>query len=303
MKSQDGGGRKLAPRIQEEHMLDAIVIGGGPAGLQAALTLGRIHREVLVVDSGAYRNAPAEHLHNLIGSDGMAPADLRADARRDLARYDTVRVIANEVTEVGGAEGAFEIVLADGSTETSRAVVLATGVRDELPDIPGLAEQWGRRVAHCPFCHGHEFAGKRIGILAVDEARLTHLSGLLRPISTDLVPVEGVVRIDERADGLRLTLEDGRTVDVDGLFASSTVRPSPLVAALGVEVGPSGAVLIDPMGRTSRPGIYAAGDTAHVRQLPGPMQSIANAIAAGAVAGAAVAGDALMLAHSASVKA
>jgi thioredoxin reductase len=303
MKSQDGGGRKLAPRIQEEHMLDAIVIGGGPAGLQAALTLGRIHREVLVVDSGAYRNAPAEHLHNLIGSDGMAPADLRADARRDLARYDTVRVIANEVTEVGGAEGAFEIVLADGSTETSRAVVLATGVRDELPDIPGLAEQWGRRVAHCPFCHGHEFAGKRIGILAVDEARLAHLSGLLRPISTDLVPVEGVVRIDERADGLRLTLEDGRTVDVDGLFASSTVRPSPLVAALGVEVGPSGAVLIDPMGRTSRRGIYAAGDTAHVRELPGPMQSIANAIAAGAVAGAAVAGDALMLAHSASVKA
>jgi thioredoxin reductase len=303
MKSQDGGGRKLAPRIQEEHMLDAIVIGGGPAGLQAALTLGRIHREVLVVDSGAYRNAPAEHLHNLIGSDGMAPADLRADARRDLARYDTVRVIANEVTEVGGAEGAFEIVLADGSTETSRAVVLATGVRDELPDIPGLAEQWGRRVAHCPFCHGHEFAGKRIGILAVDEARLTHLSGLLRPISTDLVPVEGVVRIDESADGLRLTLEDERTVDVDGLFASSTVRLSPLVAALGVDVGPSGAVLIDPMGRTSRRGIYAAGDTAHVRELPGPMQSIANAIAAGAVAGAAVAGDALMLAHSASVKA
>jgi thioredoxin reductase len=284
-------------------MLDAIVIGGGPAGLQAALTLGRIHREVLVVDSGDYRNAPAEHLHNLIGSDGMAPADLRADARRDLARYDTVRVIANEVTEVRGAEGAFEIVLADGSTETSRAVVLATGVRDELPDIPGLADQWGRRVAHCPFCHGHEFAGKRIGILAVDDARLTHLSGLLQPISTDLVPVDDLVRIDDLADGLRLTLADESTVDVDGLFASSTVRPSSLVSALGLEVGPSGAVLIDPMGRTSRPGIYAAGDTAHVRQLPGPMQSIANAIAAGAVAGAAVAGDALMLAHSASVKA
>jgi thioredoxin reductase len=176
-------------------------------------------------------------------------------------------------------------------------------VRDELPAIPGLAEQWGRRVAHCPFCHGHEFAGRRIGILAPDEARLAHLSGLLRPISTDLVPVDGLARIDELADGLRLTLTDGSTVDVDGLFASSTVRPSPLVAALGLEVGPSGAVLIDPMGRTGRPGIYAAGDTAHVPELPGPMQSIANAIAAGAVAGAAVAGDALMLAHSASVKA
>jgi thioredoxin reductase len=303
MKSQDGGGRKPAPRIKEEHMLDAIVIGGGPAGLQAALTLGRIHREVLVIDSGDYRNAPAEHLHNLIGADGMPPAELRANARRDLAAYATVRVIAGEVLDVSGDAGALEVALVDGSTETAGAVVLATGVRDELPDIPGLAEQWGRRVAHCPFCHGHEFAGQRIGILAVDEARLAHLSGLLRPISADLVPIEGLERIDELADGLRLTLADGRTVDVDGLFASSTVRPSPLVAALGLEVGPSGAVLIDPMGRTSRPGIYAAGDTAHVRELPGPMQSIANAIAAGAVAGAAVAGDALMLAHSASVKA
>jgi thioredoxin reductase len=284
-------------------MLDAIVIGGGPAGLQAALTLGRIHREVLVVDSGDYRNAPAQHLHNLIGSDGMPPADLRANARRDLDEYDTVRVIAGEVAEVRGESGAFEVALTDGSTHAARTVVLATGVRDELPAIPGLAEQWGRRVAHCPFCHGHEFAGRRIGILAPDEARLAHLSGLLRPISTDLVPVDGLARIDELADGLRLTLTDGSTVDVDGLFASSTVRPSPLVAALGLEVGPSGAVLIDPMGRTGRPGIYAAGDTAHVPELPGPMQSIANAIAAGAVAGAAVAGDALMLAHSASVKA
>jgi thioredoxin reductase len=303
MKSQDGGGRKPAPRIKEEHMLDAIVIGGGPAGLQAALTLGRIHREVLVIDSGDYRNAPAEHLHNLIGSDGMPPAALREAARRDLAGYDTVRVTTGEVAEVRGEIGSFEVVLADGSTSDARAVVLATGVRDELPDIPGLAEQWGRRVAHCPFCHGHEFAGQRIGILAVDEARLAHLSGLLRPISADLVPVEGLVHIAEIADGLRLTLADGSTVDVDGLFASSTVRPSPLVAALGLEVGPSGAVLIDPMGRTSRPGIYAAGDTAHVRELPGPMQSIANAIAAGAVAGSAVAGDALTLAHPATVKA
>jgi thioredoxin reductase len=278
-------------------MLDAIVIGGGPAGLQAALTLGRIHREVLVVDSGDYRNAPAEHLHNLIGADGMPPADLRAAARRDLAAYATVQVIAGEVADVSGDAGAFEVSLADGSTHQARAVVLATGVRDELPDIPGLVEQWGRRVAHCPFCHGHEFAGQRIGMLAVDEARLAHLSGLLRPISADLVPVDGLVRIDEVADGLRLTLADGGTVDVDGLFASSTVRPSPLVAALGLEVNPSGAVLIDPMGRTSWAGIYAAGDTAHVRELPGPMQSIANAIAAGAAAGAAVAGDALALAH------
>lgn len=274
-------------------MYDAIVIGGGPAGLQAALTLGRIHRSVLVVDSGVYRNAPAEHLHNLIGSDGMPPADLRAAARRDLAAYETVEYAPGTVAEIRGDAGDLEVVFPDGHSETTRAVVLATGVTDELADIPGLVEQWGRRVAHCPFCHGHEFAGKRIGILAPDPARLAHLSGLLRPISSDLVPVAAVVRIAEHGDGLRLTLSDDSTVDVDGLFASSTVRVSPLVAALGLEVGASGAVLIDPMGRTSRPGIYAAGDTAHVRELPGPMQSIATAIAAGMAAGATVAADAL----------
>jgi thioredoxin reductase len=288
MKSQDGGKRK-----KEISMYDAIVIGGGPAGLQAALTLGRIHRSVLVVDSGVYRNAPAEHLHNLIGSDGMPPADLRAAARRDLAVYETVEYAGGSVAEIRGDAGDFEVVFPDGHSETTRAVVLATGVTDELADIPGLAEQWGRRVAHCPFCHGHEFAGKRIGILAPDPARLAHLSGLLRPISSDLMPVADVVRLAEHGDGLRLTLADDSTVDVDGLFASSTVRVSPLVAALGLEVGGSGAVLIDPMGRTSRPGIYAAGDTAHVRELPGPMQSIATAIAAGMAAGATVAADAL----------
>jgi thioredoxin reductase len=288
MKSQDDGKRK-----KEISMYDAIVIGGGPAGLQAALTLGRIHRSVLVVDSGVYRNAPAEHLHNLIGSDGMPPADLRAAARRDLAVYETVEYAGGSVAEIRGDAGDFEVVFPDGHSETTRAVVLATGVTDELADIPGLAEQWGRRVAHCPFCHGHEFAGKRIGILAPDPARLAHLSGLLRPISSDLMPVADVVRIAEHGDGLRLTLADDSTVDVDGLFASSTVRVSPLVAALGLEVGGSGAVLIDPMGRTSRPGIYAAGDTAHVRELPGPMQSIATAIAAGMAAGATVAADAL----------
>jgi thioredoxin reductase len=288
MKSQDDGKRK-----KEISMYDAIVIGGGPAGLQAALTLGRIHRSVLVVDSGVYRNAPAEHLHNLIGSDGMPPADLRAAARRDLAVYETVEYAGGSVAEIRGDAGDFEVVFPDGHSETTRAVVLATGVTDELADIPGLAEQWGRRVAHCPFCHGHEFAGKRIGILAPDPARLAHLSGLLRPISSDLMPVADVVRLAEHGDGLRLTLADDSTVDVDGLFASSTVRVSPLVAALGLEVGGSGAVLIDPMGRTSRPGIYAAGDTAHVRELPGPMQSIATAIAAGMAAGATVAADAL----------
>lgn len=278
---------------QAEKTYDAIVLGGGPAGLQAALTLGRIHRSVLLVDSRDYRNAPAEHLHNLIGSDGMPPAELRAAARRDLAGYATVELADGTVSGIRGEAGAFEVAFPDGCTERGRAVVLATGVRDELPDVPGLAEQWGRKVAHCPFCHGHEFAGKRIGILAPDAARLAHLTGLLRPISDDLVAVENLVRVDDAGDGLRLTLADGSTLDVDGLFAASTVRQAALLDTLELERSASGGVIVDPFGRTSIPGIYAAGDTAHLRELPGAMQSIANAIATGAVAGASVAADAL----------
>lgn len=274
-------------------MYDAIILGGGPAGLQAALTLGRIHRSVLLVDGGDYRNAPADHLHNLIGSDGMPPADLRAAARRDLATYATVELADGIVSDVRGESGAFDVVFPDGCTESARAVVLATGVRDELPDIPGLAEQWGRKVAHCPFCHGHEFAGKRVGLLAPDAARLAHLTGLLRPITDDLVPLEGLARVDDRGDGLRLSLLDGSTLDVDGMFAAAIVRQAAIVDGLDLERSASGGIIVDAFGRTSRPGIYAAGDTAHVRELPGAMQSIANAIATGAAAGATVAADAL----------
>jgi thioredoxin reductase len=271
-------------------MLDAIVIGGGPAGLQAALTLGRIHREVLVVDSGAYRNAPAEHLHNLIGSDGMAPADLRADARRDLARYDTVRVIANEVTEVGGAEGAFEIVLADGSTETSRAVVLATGVRDELPDIPGLAEQWGRRVAHCPFCHGHEFGGGRVVVQAGPHAGGVAL--MMAPIAAEVVIAENVTAVRAGGSGVLVTQEDGTEIDAVGFFVAPTFAQSaPFADQLGLELNESGCVRVDGFGRTSVPGVFAAGDLAHSAEFPLPMASVLNAAAAGLLAAASIVRD------------
>lgn len=271
-------------------MFDAIVIGGGPGGLQSALTLGRIHRSVLLVDSGAYRNDPAEHLHNLIGFDGTPPADLRAAARRDLAGYATVEVRPGEVVGIRGEAGAFEVDLG-GDTVAARAIVLATGVVDDLPPIPGLAEQWGRRVAHCPFCHGHEFAGQRVAILAVDEARAAHLSGLMAPVADEVVVVSDVTAITEHGDGLRLTLGDWSTLEVGGMFVGPTLRLPALVASLGLET--DAAILVDPMGRTSRAGIYAVGDTAQQRGMPGPMQSIANAIATGALAGAAVAGDAL----------
>ena len=266
-------------------MLDTIVIGGGPAGLQAALTLGRMHRSVLLLDSGTYRNATVEHMQNLITHDGRDPAELRRLARKDIAAYDTVQVRDVTLDAVRQVDDNFEVVIGD-ETHTARTIVLATGVRDTLPDVPGIAEAWGREIAHCPYCHGHEFAGKRVAILGTERAE--HLSALLGNIASGLIVVEEaavreVVRIDS---GLRIALHEGDPIEVAGMFIATEVSQSaPFAEQLGVELYESGFVEIDAMGRTNVLGVYAAGDLAHISGLPGPIPSVATAIAAGVVAG------------------
>jgi thioredoxin reductase len=141
-------------------MYDALVIGGGPAGLQAALTLGRMHRTTLVLDSGTYRNGPVDHMHNVVTNDGRDPAEFRALVRAELAAYDDVELRDVAATSVARlADDTFEVALGDRTTVAARSLVLATGVRDVMPDVPGFAEQWGRTVHMCPFCHAHELAG------------------------------------------------------------------------------------------------------------------------------------------------
>lgn len=265
-------------------MHDAIVIGAGPAGLQATLTLGRMHRSVLLLDSGQYRNATVEHMQNFITHDGRDPAELRALARKDIAAYDTVEIRDVAVDLVRRADEGFEVVVGD-EVLTARALVLATGVRDTLPDVPGIAEAWGREIAHCPYCHGHEFSGQRVAILGTERAE--HLVALLGNIASELVVLEeDAVREVERIDsGLRITLE-AETVEVGGMFVATQVSQSaPFAEQLGVDLYESGFVEIDAMGRTSVPGVYAAGDLAHISALPGPMPSVATAIAAGVIAG------------------
>ncbi len=141
-------------------MYDAIIIGGGPAGLQAALTLGRMHRRTLLLDAGTYRNSTVRHAHNLLTNDGRDPAELRRIARAEIAAYDTVEIRDAAAAAVARDEGSLTVTVGDERLRT-HAVILATGVTDELPPIPGLAEHWGDTVANCPFCHGHEFAGAR----------------------------------------------------------------------------------------------------------------------------------------------
>jgi len=180
-------------------MYDAIIIGGGPAGLQAALTLGRMHRTVLLLDSGEYRNGTVLHMHNVIANDGTPPSDFRATARAQLAAYRDVELRSIAAEEITGAEDAFDVRLADGAVVRSRRIILATGVADELPDVPGLAGLWGVRAFSCPFCDGHEHAGRPIAVLGA-AARAEHLIGLLGRIASSMTafPIDAPYTEEER---------------------------------------------------------------------------------------------------------
>ncbi|GAB3873343.1 NAD(P)/FAD-dependent oxidoreductase [Terrabacter terrigena] len=284
---------------------DIAIIGGGPAGLQAALSIGRIHRDAVLFDDGTYRNATVSHMHNVLGHDGTPPDAFRALARTQLAAYDTVSVREERVESVEEVDGTFHLRVADGSGLTAYAVVLATGVRDTLPPVPGLDALWGDLVAHCPFCHAHEFAGRRVGILGA--ATAPHLSAMLGRIASDLVVfadgealpedwavrpdvrTERVVSVERHGGEVRVSLEgaDGEVhhEHVAGLFVKPTMTQSaPFADQLGLELNPSGCIRVDEFGRTSRAGVCAGGDLAHLPAHPMPMASVTMAAAAGQVA-------------------
>ncbi|MGC5585049.1 NAD(P)/FAD-dependent oxidoreductase [Ornithinimicrobium sp. W1665] len=286
---------------------EVIVVGGGPAGLQATLTLARVHRQVVLLDDGQGRNASAGHLHNLITRDGTPPAELRRIAREELAAYPTVEVRevrADRVRDLtADGEPAFVVELEDGSHLRTARVVLATGVRDELPPIPGLAELWGDLVVQCPFCHGHELAGRRVGVLGAGAA--AHTARIMRPVASEVlvladgdelpedpgavVRTEEVCRLERLGDEVRVVFAQGEPVVLAGIFVATTsVQATPFAEQLGLALNPSGAVRVDEHGRTSLPGVYAAGDLAHVPALATPVPSIAQAVAAGSMVGGCV---------------
>lgn len=289
-------------------MHDVIIIGGGPAGLQAALTLGRMRHDVLLVDSGEYRNGTVDHAHNLITHDGRSPADLRDLARKDLAAYPTVELRAARVDTVK-QDGSEFVAVVDGEEISARRIILATGLRDLLPDVPGLHELWGVEAAQCPFCHGYEVADRRIAILGTS-VHIGMYASMLARVTSELVVLTNGTGIDEanteqltalgahivtssvremsRAnDGVSVVLDGADQLDVAAVFVHSArfEQSAPFAEQLGLALLPSGAIEIDVMGHTSIPGVYAAGDLAHVSALPMPMPSLATSIAAGLVAG------------------
>lgn len=315
--------------MTDQHLHDVIIIGGGPAGLQAALTLGRTHRDVVVLDSGIYRNDPTDAMHNVLGFDGTPPSEFRAAAHRTLAAYETVelrRTTAREVTVLGDddAEGGHRVVVrTDAGDVSARRLLLATGMRDELPATPGLADLFGTVAAHCPYCHGHEFSGTPVGILGAGP-HAPRVAGLLARIASHLVVLADGAEVDpqvraalddrdvevladevERLEpvmlagghpGARAVLAGGRSVELGGIMVAPTLhQAAPFAAQLDLELRDSGCVAVDPMARTSLPGVFAAGDLAHTADFPMPPSSVASAMAAGQLAAASIDGDLLGL--------
>ena len=347
--------------------VDVLVLGGGAAGLSAALSLGRSRRTVRVLDAGEPRNVTSPHAHNLLTHDGTPPAALLAAGRDEVARYGvevvTARVVAARTVDGAGGAGwdgagsedagpdgagpngagsdgagsdgagpdgtgsdgagwngpahepVLEVRTADGRTHRARRLVVATGMRDVLPDVPGLRDRWGRDVLHCPYCHGWEVRDRRLAVLATGP-RAVHAALLVRQLSADVTLLthdafapDAEQRADLAARGVRvvpgrvasvrveddaltgLVLADGDVVPCDAVFVGTrAVLDDAVVDGLGLQTTAldflgedvGRAVAVDATGATSVPGVWAAGN------VTGPQHALAASIAAGSLAGAHV---------------
>ncbi|MFF4043438.1 NAD(P)/FAD-dependent oxidoreductase [Streptomyces sp. NPDC001816] len=303
---------------------EVVVIGGGAAGLSAALVLGRARRRTLVVDAGEPRNAPSAHLQGYLSRDGMSPAEFLAVGREEIARYG-VELVRDRVVDATRDED-FTVVLASGRTVSARQLVVATGLKDELPPVPGIAERFGRDVIHCPYCHGWEARDRATGVLAsspmsvhqalmvtqwskdvrffLHEVRETELTDedrrRLAAAGVTVVPgaVAEVLAGEDRLTGVRLA--DGTVHDREVLYVAPRAVPqNDLLVRLGAELRetPFGSFpVIDEQGLTTVPGLWAAGNAG------GFAEQVVNAASRGYRAGAAINGELLFADLDAAVR-
>lgn len=297
---------------------EVAIVGGGPAGLAAATALARSLRSVVVVDAGEPRNAPAAGAHNVLGHEGIAPRDLLAAGRAELVAYGGI-LRTDRVRTVTRDDDGFALSLASGERLHARRLILATGLVDELPDIPGVAALWGTDVLHCPYCHGWEVRGKRIAVIATN-AMVAHEALLFRQLSEHVSVVahampslpeadaarlaaRGIDIVDAAVDHLDVVVDDdgnarlGGVVLTDGsTLAADAVVVAPRFVArtdLYEQLGgtasphPMGGTFIETgvMGQTAVPGVWAAGNTADLAAM------VTVSMGAGVQAGAAVNAD------------
>ncbi|MFC7359799.1 NAD(P)/FAD-dependent oxidoreductase [Nocardioides astragali] len=290
--------------------IDVAIVGGGAAGLSAALVLSRARRRVVVLDDGTPRNAPASHMHGYLSRDGMPPSELLALGRDEVSHYDG-QVVNSVVTDVvpDGTDG-FWVLLDGGDRIRARRLLVTTGLKDELPDIPGLANRWARDVLHCPYCHGHEVRDQQLGVIGGSPGAVRYAQ-IVRQWTDDLVYftppglltaaersglvaraigiVEGTIERlmvgeDDRLSGVAVA--DGSVVPRDALFVPPRFVPrSQLLAHLGCATDDDGWVTADSTGRTSVAGVWAAGNVID------PRAQVITAAGAGSAAAIAINAD------------
>jgi thioredoxin reductase len=300
--------------MNKQDSYDVLVIGGGAAGLSAALALSRARRRVLVVDDGHPRNASAEHVHNYLSRDGSSPAELLRIGRAEVRSYGG-EIIANRAIRATATGRTFDVLLASDTVLTTRRILLATGLTDVLPAFPGLQQRWGRDVLHCPYCHGWEVRDQRIGVLAtspfsVHQARLfsqwsnhvilllhkaTAPSGIeqqelaVRGVTVVEGEVDSVLVEDDRLTGVRFC--DGATLPLQALVvAPQFIAHSEVAESLGLRVTehPLGRYYAaDSTGMTAVPGLWAAGNVSELSA------QLVTAAAAGLSSGANLNADLL----------
>lgn len=294
------GGRGAPPAA-----LDALVIGGGAAGLSAALVLSGARRDVLVVDGGSPRNAPAGHVHGYLSSEGISPADLVAGGRKEVEQYGG-RFVTDTVETLERDDSGFRATLGSGTVLHTRTVLLATGLVDELPDIDGIREQWGHGVSHCPYCHGYEARDQPIGVIASNPMSL-HQAQTVRQWSDDVVlfthtaatlgpddaeqfeargirvvegPVAGLVTSGDQLVGVRMA--SGEVVDRTALFIGPRMLARDrLAVVLGAQTERNDFaqwLVVDDQQATGVDGLWAAGN------VTDPAAQVIAAAAAGSLA-------------------
>jgi thioredoxin reductase (NADPH) len=290
---------------------DVIILGAGAAGLSAGLVLARAQAQVLLIDSGAPRNAAAHEMHGFLSRDGMPPATFAELGRREVGAVGGIVLGAEVETVSGNAENGFTATMTDGSVATARAVLIATGLRDEVSDIVGLNERWGTLVHHCPYCHGYEVRGQALVVIGgAAKAMSLKQAGLLRRYSDRVTFVSNGIELTDAERGRLesfgvqvvsgvvtaflgrpgtldgIALADGRTLACDAAFVAPVFRANDaLLRSLGcAEDGQTGLVAVDAAGQSSVPGVWAAGNVVT------PGAQVISAAGAGSTAAIAING-------------
>lgn len=291
--------------MKTNELFDVIIIGGSYASLSAAMSLGRSLKKTLVIDSGKPCNAQTPYSHNFLTQDGKTPNEIATLGKQQVEQYDTVEFYNDVAVQAGRVDHDFLITTESGKMFSAKKLIVATGIKDQMPDIPGFSACWGISVIHCPYCHGYEFKNEPTGIFANGE-RAYHLATLVNNLTRELtiltngpadfsheqseilnrrgiaVMESTIVNLEHHHGHLQqVMLKDGTFLSLKAMYAAVPfVQHSEILAQLGCEITDTGHIKVDAFQKTSIPSIFACGDNSS------PMRSVSNAVATGALAGA-----------------